>query len=69
MKKRISILAMMIVSIFVISFGERTKASGDNCPYMQSCTPSSVSQCGDCRCTFITPPGGEIGSKMYVCGS
>lgn len=73
MKKRMLILAMLLITAFIVSFGDKTTASRRACPYMQTCDPRIVNypdgtpQCGECSCQFITD--GPIGKKKYVCGN
>ena len=71
MKKRILILAMLIVGIFVVSFEGRAKASKLYCPYMQACwgsflSPPEGGECGDCKCQVIYD---DAGKPMHVCGT
>ena len=76
MKKRLLVLAMLIGSIFAISFGENSTAKGYYCPYMQRCgggsgpvVPGSPDGggCSDCSCQTIS--GDRPGSVRRVCGT
>ncbi len=72
MKKRLLVLAVLIGSIFAISFGENSTAKGSYCPYMQSCSQSLLPDpgsgtCSDCSCQRIS--GDKPGTSQYVCGT